>query len=273
MRQSVGLYPFALIALLIGLTITTHAEVKPAGLTCRAYLVFDIESQRITRSWNANAEQPIASVSKLMTAILAAERLRFDGRYVLTSQEQDKFGTESLRADKMLELMLVPSNNDVCRIVARIIAGSEPAFARLMNERSKEMGLAHTQFANATGLPGKGQYSTPRDVLKLFGNALRYPAIVTAMTKQQAELNGEAYDGTLLPLYQRHPGLLAGKTGYTKAAGRCMVLYYRTWPEPGKTRDYIVVLFGCQSVKASFRDAELLLSSSGLYSGEVGAWR
>lgn len=273
MRQAGSLLFLALMLILSGLTTTANAEVKPAGLTCRAYLVFDLDRQSITRAWNAGAQQPIASVTKLMTAILAAERLRFDGRYVLTAQEQAKFGTQTLRADKMLELMLVPSNNDVCKVVARIIAGNEPAFARLMNQRAAEMGLAQTRFINATGLPGKGQYSTPRDVLHLFGAALRFPEIVAAMSKERAELNGESYAGTLLPLYKRHPGLMAGKTGYTKAAGRCLVLYYRTWPAAAEARDYILVLFGCKSVNDSFRDAELLLSSSGLYTGEVGAWR
>ncbi len=110
-------------------------------------------------------------------------------------------------------------------------------------------------------------------MLALFGNTLRYPAIVTAMSKERAELNGTAFDGTLLPLYKRHPGLLAGKTGYTKAAGRCLVLYYRTWPSADQARDYILVLFGCKGVNDSFRDAEILLRDCCLYSGEVGAWR
>lgn len=273
MRQALSTAILALALLLSGTVTTAYAEVKPAGLTCRAYLVYDLEAQRITREWNSGVQQPIASITKLMTAILAAERLRFDGRYVLTAGEQATFKAQTMRAEKMLELMLVPSNNQVCKIVARIVSGNEAAFAKLMNQRAAELGLAQTRFINATGLPGKGQYSTPRDVLRLFGHALRYPVIVTALTKERAELNGAAYDGTLLPLYKRHPGLLAGKTGYTKAAGRCLVLYYRTRSAAAQTRDYIVVLLGSKGIKDSFRDAEILLSNSGLYANEVGTWR
>jgi D-alanyl-D-alanine carboxypeptidase len=242
-------------------------------------LLYDVQADRTCASSSPEKAQPIASLAKLMTAILAVERLRFDGMYVLTEDEQAVFDTKALSARQMLELMLVPSNNAACRVVARIAAGDERSFVQLMNARAELLGLARTRFVNATGLPGAGQYSTPADVLRLFLAALSCPAIARAITLHEVELNGKRYPSTLAALYKRHPGLLAGKTGYTRAAGRCLVLYYRSVrpaaPErgqPGRVRDYVLVVLGSQGIKESFRDAELLLKQYGLFNGEVAAW-
>jgi serine-type D-Ala-D-Ala carboxypeptidase (penicillin-binding protein 5/6) len=269
---------YAFICLLVSALVISgaiqpaSAQAQDAGLTCHAYLIYDISAQRIIDAYNADSAQPIASITKLMTAIIATEKLRFDGRYVLTDKERAQLGTDTLRAQKMLELMLIPSNNTVCSIVARIVSGNETAFARLMNERAQDLGLRHTRFANPHGLPAKGQYSTPQDVLRLFLQALNHPQIVDALMLHQTQINGKAYPATLMPLYKRHPGLLTGKTGYTKASGRCLVLYYRTWRTGGIAADYIIISFGSKGVKESFRDAELLLKRYGLYAGEVAQW-
>jgi D-alanyl-D-alanine carboxypeptidase len=92
------------------------------------------------------------------------------------------------------------------------------------------------------------------------------------MTEPAVELNGRVYKGTLDDLYARHCDpqsgrLVGGKTGYTKAAGRCLCLLYES-----AGRQYLVVSLGSKGVKASFRDAELLLSYHGLYHGDVAAW-
>lgn len=238
-----------------------------ADLTCKAYVVYDIAANEVLDVQNQQRLQPIASLTKLMTAILACERLRFDGRYILTPEEQKTFGVDTMRADKMLELMLVPSNNSVCKLVARIVSGNETAFAREMNAKAAQIGLRHTRFTNASGLPMDGQQSDIFDVLQLARVALTYPRIREVTTEHHVELNGHGYDSTLKELYDRHPELLGGKTGYTKAAGRCLVLRYQSGG-----REYLVVTLGSKDVKSGFRDAELVLQSHGLYNGPVGAW-
>jgi D-alanyl-D-alanine carboxypeptidase (penicillin-binding protein 5/6) len=172
-----------------------------------------------------------------------------------------------MRADKMLEMMLVPSNNAVCQLAARLVSGDETSFAREMNAKAAQLGLRNTSFTNASGLPMDGQQSDLFDVLQLTRVALTYPRIRSTVTLRKIELNGEYYDSTLAELYKRHPGLAGGKTGYTKAAGRCLALYYQC-----RGRDYLVVTLGSKNVKASFRDAELLLAGYGLYNGDIGAW-
>lgn len=256
------------LALGLWLAQSAPALAAPQGLSCRSYLVYDLTAEQLVAVSNAENRQPVASLTKLMTAILCCERLRFDGRYVLTPAEQKTFGVETLRADKLLEMMLVASNNAACKVVARIAAGDENSFAALMNQRARELGLADTRFANASGLPGGEQYSSMRDVLSLLRTAMRYPPIQQAMHPGCVECGAGKYEATLEALYKRHPGLWGGKTGYTKAAGRCLALLYRSGG-----RDYCLVSFGSKGVKDSFRDAELILSDEGLYSGPVGEWK
>lgn len=258
---------------ILALWLVTPAAVRaqddgPTGLSLNAYMVYDVSGDSIVAVRNRAQRQPIASLTKLMTAILACERLRFDGRYILNTSERDTFGVETMRAQKMLELALVPSNNAVCRVIARYASGNEEAFAAAMNAKASELGLDNTHFANATGLPGGEQYSTMDDLLVLARVALLYPRIRQTVRLRQVELGGKNYDGTLKPLYDRHSGLLGGKTGYTRAAGRCLVLFYTA-----RGRDYIVITLGSEDVNSGFRDAEMLLQHYGLFNGEVGEWK
>jgi len=257
-----------LVALVLLLPAAGRAQDDgPSGLTLSAYMIYDITGESVLAVHNRDFRQPIASLTKLMTAVLACERLRFDGRYILTSTERETFGVDTMRAQKMLELALVPSNNNVCRIIARCASGSEQAFTEEMNAKAAELGLSNTHFANATGLPGGEQYSMLDDLLALARVALLYPNIRRAVHLKRVELAGKSYDGTLKALYDRHSGLLGGKTGYTRAAGRCLVLFYTA-----RGRDYIVITLGSKDVSAGFRDVEVLLEHYGLYSGEIGEW-
>jgi D-alanyl-D-alanine carboxypeptidase len=265
-------------AALIPASKTAAADAtKVVGATCKAYLVYDMTDEEVVAQRNAGIKQPIASLTKLMTAILTAERLRFDGQYMLTGKEVVNYGTDRMRADKMLEMMLVCSNNGMCRVVSRIASGNtgefrpqdEQWFVDQMNERAQNMGLRNTRFGTSSGLPGGQQYSTVWDVMTLLRTALANPRVRQQMTHHpQAELGGKTYKGTLYDLYMRHPGLEGGKTGYTKAAGRCLALVYQSGGH-----DYALVTLGSSGVKASFRDAELILQHYGLYDGPVGEWK
>jgi D-alanyl-D-alanine carboxypeptidase (penicillin-binding protein 5/6) len=259
-----------LCVLLLAAATLAHAETTPtvpAGLSLRAYIVYNVGQEQVLAAHNRDTQQPVASLTKLMTAILACERLRFDGRYILTGEEAETFGVETMRADRMLELMLVPSNNGVCRVVSRIVAGDEQGFVQLMNAKAQQLKLDSTRFANATGLPAGSQHSTLDDLLVLTRAALAHPQIRRAICRAQVVVGGQTYDSTLKDLYDRHSGLLGGKTGYTRAAGRCLVLLYTA-----RGTNYIVITLGSKDVKAGFRDAEILLSHYRLYTGDVGAW-
>lgn len=258
------------VAVWLWLSVCAQAqemEAAPPGISCRAFILYDLEHGRVIAGKNADSERQIASLTKLMTSLLVCERLRFDGRYVLTVRECKDFGTDTLRAQQMLELMLVASNNRTCEVVERITAGSEHEFVALMNQRARELGLANTQFANASGLPASGQHSTAREVLALFLELREHELARWAMGQHSVDVGGHRYSSTLGELYQRHPGLLGGKTGYTKAAGRCLALEYES-----DGHAYVLVTLGSSSVAAGFADAELLLRYYGLYNGALHTW-
>lgn len=259
---------FLLLLLVPPGQVAAASKLDTGSLTLRSYLIYDVGKERVVAEYNPDQQQPVASLTKLMTALLACEHLRFDGRYVLTESEQETFGVETMRAQKMLELMLVPSNNAVCRVVARIVSGSEERFAGLMTTQARELGMTSTRYANASGLPGGTQYSTMDDLLILTCAALAYPRIRKAINLSEVELAGKHYNGTLKDLYERHQGLLGGKTGYTRAAGRCLILLYTA-----HAHDYIVISLGSDGVKDGFRDMETVLHYHGLYDGEVGEWQ
>lgn len=264
------LFRAAVALLAAGWLLLAAASAQAApDVSCKSYLIYDYSNKQVVALSNPDRSQPVASLTKLMTAVLACENLRFDGRYILSADEQKIFKTDTMRADKMLELMLIPSNNEACKMVARIIAGDEPSFVKMMNARARDFGMNDTRYANASGLPGDGQQSTMEDILRLTLTALQYPRIRQTMTCHDCvKCGGQDFKPTLGDLYARHPGLIGGKTGYTKAAGRCLVLLYNSGG-----RDYIIISFGSSGVKASFKDAETLLKYHGLYSGDIAEWK
>lgn len=249
------------------LAVQPASSSVPAGLSCKAYLVYDQQAGRVVAFSGADFQNPVASLTKLMTAVLAVERMRFDGRYILTDSERKIYSVDTMRADKLMELMLVPSNNRACQVVARIVSGNETSFVNEMNAKARQFGMYDTRFANASGLPGGEQYSTIGDLLILTRIALTYPRIAKTIGMHSVELGGKHYPSTLKEMYKRHKGLLGGKTGYTKAAGRCLTLYYKA-----NGTEYLVITMKSASVKKGFRDAEIILSYYGLYDGAVGKW-
>jgi serine-type D-Ala-D-Ala carboxypeptidase (penicillin-binding protein 5/6) len=247
--------------------LAQELEDAPPEVGCQAFLLYDVATGRVIASRRADDQRQIASLTKLMTALLACERLRFDGRYELSEAERKAFNTETLRAQQLLELMLVASNNRACEVVARLVAGGERDFVALMNQRAQELGLAQTRYVNPSGLPASGQASSAADVLALLLELRELPGARQALTLHSADVGGRKYTSTLLEMYQRHPGLLGGKTGYTRAAGRCLALDYDC-----DGREYILITLGSPGVAAGFADAERLLKYYGLYGGELHTW-
>ena len=249
------------------LACAQELEAAPPGLGCKAFLLYDTATGRVVASQHADEPRQIASLTKLMTALLVCENLRFDGRYQLTKSEQKAFRTDTLRAQQMLELMLVASNNRTTEVAARLVSGSVPEFVNLMNRRAQELGLDETRYANPSGLPASGQSSSARDVLALLLKLQEHPQAQRALKLHSVDVGGLKYTSTLLDMYQRHPGLIGGKTGYTRAAGRCLALDYDC-----DGRGYVLVTLGSPSIAAGFTDAELLLAYYGLYRGELHQW-
>lgn len=186
--------------------------------------------------WSANAAARLepASLTKLMTAVLAVEALA-PGDAVAVSKRAAaapgarlglRAGTK-LAADDLLAAALLRSANDACLALAERVAGSEAAFVARMNARASAMGLADTRFADACGLGGPGHYASANDLARLADAAMAKPRIAAVVARDRG--SAKASDGRVFrfentnALIGRVDGARGVKTGWTKSAGRCLV--------------------------------------------------
>jgi serine-type D-Ala-D-Ala carboxypeptidase (penicillin-binding protein 5/6) len=202
----------------------------------RAGLVFDLGSGEVLWRLSPRRRLPIASLTKIMTALLVAERTRPDERVLITQAAVDYTGSgvgllpkgRRVRLEALLHGLLIVSGNDAAIALAVHMAGSEARFVRMMNRRAAELGLACTRFASAHGLED-GDRSCARDLAVLTRLAMRRDRIRRVVRTEYAELpfpikGGKLYLSGHNPLLRLdYPGAIGLKTGYTDAAGRCFV--------------------------------------------------
>ena len=178
---------------------------------------------------NADDRRLIASTTKLMTALICIENCELDetvdvkARHCLIegSSMYLKAGYDYTVRELLLGLLLA-SGNDAALALAEHAAGSERAFVRLMNRKAAELGMDDTSFANPHGLDDKQHYSTARDMATLMLHCMENPVFRELCGTRSATINGETYVNHN-KLLDRCSGCVAGKTGYTMAAGRCLV--------------------------------------------------
>lgn len=225
-----------LVALLVGLCpILLSAESAlpdPYPDMARAYWL-EVDGRPMWAG-HPDAQLPPASLTKLMTALLVGERADLAATVTVSRAAARETGSriglraaERVTAGDLLDAMLVRSANDACHALADWQDGSEPAFVARMNRRAAALGLTHTHFANACGHDAPTQYSSARDLARLAREAMRVPAIATAVARPRFSF--AAADGRRHSMHSTN-ALLAGlrgtrgiKTGTTPEAGRCLV--------------------------------------------------
>ena len=207
----------------------------------RSGLLFDVDSGRVL--WRQRPERvlPIASLTKMMTALVAVDRLPEKGRVLITREALAYTGSgvgmfkrgRRIPVDTMLHGLLLPSGNDAAIALAQQAAGSVPAFIALMNARARAMGLACTRFSTVSGIRDAGNHSCTPDLAALARAVLREPRLARIVRRRSAVLPFPI-KGRKLYLYNNNPLLRMGyrgttgvKTGYTEAAGRCLVATVR----------------------------------------------
>lgn len=208
-------------------------------------LLMDGASGQVLWSLNPDEKQPIASVTKIMTLILALEALR-DGQVgwetpIIGSEHAKSMGGTQIWLEvgeerpfkEMLYAIAVGSANDAAVAVAEHLAGSEASFVQRMNEKARELGMSNTRFANATGLPlngadrvGETHYSTARDVALMSRYALSLSYFRDLVSTYEFTVRPEGMRKPVLYSYnrllRRYPGLDGIKTGFTNEAGYCI---------------------------------------------------
>jgi D-alanyl-D-alanine carboxypeptidase (penicillin-binding protein 5/6) len=249
-------------------TIPAPTEFTPEGIpktSAASVIVVDANSGKILYEKNADQVRPAASTQKLLTALVVAETGFLDRPVTVQSVdgmcEPVKLGIkpgEIYQRMDLLRALLVKSPNDVARCLARDNAGSIEGFADVMNRRALQLGAVHSHFVNPNGLPVPGQYSSARDLAIIARAAYANPTIRSIVCLPQLVFRYASGRTRELEntnkLLRRLPYCNGMKTGYTDAAGKCLIA---SGTRPGK--DVIVVVLGDSSSRV-WRDASALLS-------------
>lgn len=218
---------------------------------CSSACVMDAKTGKLIFEYNARQRRQVASTQKILTALVVIKSGGLNTRVVIQPEDTKCAPTVlGLRAGdnytrgELLRALLVKSYNDVAKALARSCAGSEENFISAMNDMASRIGMENSYFVNPNGLPA-AQYSTAYDMAKCAFYAYRYPAIRNIVATQQFQMRMPSgrvvtVDSTN-KLLTRMPGVVNGmKTGFTNAAGRCLVS-----TATYKGRHVIVVVLGC----------------------------
>lgn len=220
----------------------TKELADPPELYAESAILVDADTGQILLEKNMNKKMYPASITKIMTCLLAMERAKPGDVVTVTDEVVAEVprdtthialtGGEQLTVEQLEYAMMVESANDAASVLAAHISGSTQAFAMLMNDRAKELGAKDTHFSNANGLPDPSHYTSAYDMALITRAAMQHPEFRSLAgatsyeippTNKQSEtrrLNNRNYMFTLNDTY---PGAFAGKTGWTEEAGHTLV--------------------------------------------------
>jgi D-alanyl-D-alanine carboxypeptidase (penicillin-binding protein 5/6) len=261
----------AAMVLSIGLVAPAHAAQalvpQPPQLGASAYILMDALTGKVIAELNADQVLPPASLTKMMTAYMLAYELAA-GNVSLDDQvhiSEKAWRTEGSRMfiqegkfvslEDLMRGVIIQSGNDASVAVAEHLAGSEDAFADLMNQHATRLGMTHTVFHNSTGLPAEGHLTTARDLAILAQAIIRdYPEHYRVYSEKEFTFNKirQPNRNKLLWSDSTVDGL---KTGYTDAAGYCMVASAKR-----DGQRLISVILGASSPEARARESQKLIT-------------
>lgn len=241
-------------------------SIEP-NFSSNSLLVVNQNTGEIKLSKNAEVQLPIASITKLMTAMVVLDAdLPMSEMVTITSEDLDRIkGTGSrlpigttFSRDDMLKLALMSSENRAAYALSRHYPGGRSAFIRAMNAKALSLGLMHTQFSEPTGLSPQNK-STAHDLYQLVAAAYQYPFIRQATTTTEYEIT---ISGRKRPLLYKNTNVLVrkgewniglSKTGYINEAGRCLVMQATVANEP-----LMIVLLDAAATNKRTSDANMI---------------
>jgi D-alanyl-D-alanine endopeptidase (penicillin-binding protein 7) len=251
---------FFVLALTVGFAQADTQKV--VYLRSSAVIVQDAETGEVVINKNSEVVVPIASITKLMTAMVILDRgLDLEQRIVLSREDVDAIkGTRSrlrpgsvLTRNELLLLALMASENRAAAALGRTYPGGMPAFVAAMNEKAAQLGMTDSRFVESTGL-SPANVSSPRDLVKLVRAAHGYPLIREYSTRDKAKVMAFnrplQFRNTNGLVRNSHWDIELSKTGYISEAGRCLVMHVRV-----ASKDLIVVLLDSWGKQSRIGDA------------------
>ena len=207
-------------------------------LTAKGILMFDLNANTTLYERAPKTRMPMASLTKIMTAIIALENKKPDNRYSVSPEAIVGENSMGLAAgevhtlENLLYGLMLPSGNDAAEVIARNYPGGRQEFINAMNNKAKALGLTDTNFTNPSGLQGDGnQYTTAYDLLVMTRYAIEhFPEFIKITSTYEhhipaTNLHKEYYLYNETNLLTSYDGVKGVKTGYTPEAGLCLVTY------------------------------------------------
>ena len=226
-------YLFGLFLLIAG---TSPAfAVDPPAIEAGGHLLIDVHTGHVLSENNADARLEPASLTKIMTAHLVfleieAGRIKLDDLVTISEKAWKMGGSrmfievgKQVTVKELLKGLIIQSGNDAAVALAEYVAGSEEAFAQLMNKEAARLGATGTQFVNASGMPDPGHYTTPRDIALISrATILDHPDFYAWYAIKDYTYNNIKQDNRNGLLW-KDASVDGVKTGHTEAAGYCLV--------------------------------------------------
>ena len=258
-------YWFCLLSLL--LLFAAPGTVSAFETSARAAIVLDFRTGEVLFEKNADEALPPASMSKLMTAYIVFERIKegllaLDDTFIVSERAWRMGGSQmflevgdEVRLDDLLRGIIIQSGNDACVVVSEAVAGSEEAFADVMNRTGEALGLQRSSFKNSTGLDEPGHLMSVRDLSILARRIIeRFPELYSLYSEKSFTYNDiEQFNRN--PLLRRNvQGVDGMKTGFTDDAGYGLVASAER-----DGRRLIVVVSGVETAKLRATESQRLL--------------
>ena len=260
-----------IIFLLAFLGFLGNVKAIDFDLNSKNAILYNLDEDTILYEKDSEKQTFIASLTKIMTAIIAVENINdLDEKVTLTYEdfagliEADAsvagfYVGEEVTIRDLLYGLLLPSGADAAQALTRIVAGSREEFVKKMNDKALELGLEHTHFVNETGLHDEDHYSTVKDVATMFKYALQNPTLkeIFSNPTYTTSDNSKSFFSTVMA-YKNHYDLemdylIGGKTGTTDEAGLCLATF-----AVGGNTNYLLVTTGAEDDGGHIKDAKTI---------------
>lgn len=221
----------AIVSVFIYNVGSAHASVD---VSARSAILIEATTGRVLYEKNAYSKMPMASTTKIMTAIVAIENCDLDETVIVGQNASGVEGSsiwlsvgESMSLSDMLFGLMLASGNDAAIAIAEHVGGSVEEFVGMMNKCAADLGAYNTNFVNPNGLPAEGHYTTAYDLALISAHAMSLPYFCEIVKTQYKKIPWEGHEWDRVvknknKILWNYDGGNGVKTGYTKAAGRCL---------------------------------------------------